>query len=124
MGAFIGLPFLEERMRFRPRMVTALGMAMLIAGALLSSPSYAVSSAKADPVTPASTPAIGIDFRPVGGSVAGQCTAIQPTQWVDAGTWSRPIRIDADNRAGYCQLAFGVRDTHVGFTYLWVSAGG
>jgi hypothetical protein len=91
-------------------------MAALVASALLSSPSYAASSA-----SPASFAALGTEFIPDGHP--GQCGG-PFQQWVAAGFWSTPIRIDADGRTGGCLLAFGVQDANVGFTYRWVSSGG
>ena len=103
-------------MRFRPRMLVAVGMATLVASALLSSPSHASGSA-----SPTTFAALGIEFIPDGHP--GQCAG--PTQqWVAAGSWSTPIRIDADGRTGGCLLAFGVQDANVGFTYRWVTTGG
>jgi hypothetical protein len=47
-----------------------------------------------------------------------------PSQWAVSPDWTFPIRIDTDNRAGGCELSFGIYDpssllTGLGVTYTW-----
>ena len=67
----------------------------------------------------AATPSdIGISFFPDGDP--GQCGGPQQ-QWVVQGDWTNPLRFDTDNRAGGCQLAFGIRDQANNLAGLHVS---
>ncbi|MER6411042.1 hypothetical protein [Streptomyces humidus] len=80
---------------------------LLAAGALIAG--LTGTTAHATESTLRTAPAeIGIQFNPDGD--AGQCGGTTGQQWSSNPDFTRPIRIDTDNRSGGCQLAFGIYD--------------
>nr|WP_307818876.1 hypothetical protein [Streptomyces sabulosicollis] len=99
------------------RMGFALAVGLLmVSGLTATSAGAASSSANA-------SPELGVRFYPDGD---GQCDGPTnpPERWVTAPDWSTAIRLDTDNRAGGCQLAFGIYDPSNSLagltaTYTW-----
>lgn len=104
------------------RLASALAVGILMmAGLSATSANAASSSANA-------APELGVRFYPDGN---GQCDGPTnpPERWVPASDWTSTIRLDTDNRAGGCQLAFGIYDPSnslagLTVTYTWAAEPG
>jgi hypothetical protein len=102
--------------------------ASALAVGLLMVTGLSATSANAAPSSANASPELGVRFYPDGD---GQCDgpANPPERWVTAPDWTSTIRLDTDNRAGGCQLAFGIYDpsnTLAGLTatYTWTAESG
>lgn len=98
--------------------------AAVLAVGLLMVSGLSVTSAGAAPSSANAAPELGVRFYPDGD---GQCDGPTnpPERWVTAPDWTSIIRLDTDNRAGGCQLAFGIYDPSntlagLNVTYTWM----
>lgn len=114
-----GLSTLLERPRRRRGIFFAAGITLLSAVAMLSPAIRADAAAQ---------PSVGVFWSPTPQADAGQCgNPSVPSQWAVSPDWTFPIRIDTDNRAGGCELSFGIFDpssllTGLGVTYSWFAS--
>ncbi|WP_234356935.1 hypothetical protein [Streptomyces sp. NBRC 110028] len=99
------------------RSAAALAVGILMVTGLSATSAGAASSSAG------AAPELGVRFYPDGN---GQCDGPTnpPERWVGAADWTTPIRLDTDNRAGGCQLAFGLYDPSNSLagltaTYTW-----
>ncbi|MFI0819763.1 hypothetical protein ACH4TX_26835 [Streptomyces sp. NPDC021098] len=84
-------------------------LASTLAVGILMVTGLSATSASASSSSANASPELGVRFYPDGD---GQCDGPTnpPERWFTAADWSTPIRLDTDNRAGGCQLAFGLYD--------------
>ena len=112
---------LPGRPRRKRDIFFAAGIVLLATGATLSA---------AIPANAAAEPSVGVEWFVTPGGDAGQCgNPTSTSQFAVSPDWTSPIRIDTDNRAGGCELSFGIFDPSSlltgGVNYTWsVSPGG
>lgn len=88
------------------RRLTAWACALLAAGAMTTS---GAGAASAEPVGVQGIPTFfGVKLIDESGN--DQCRGPANGAWVKNPNETAPIRLDTDNRAGGCQLSFGIRD--------------
>ncbi|MEU3985664.1 hypothetical protein AB0F77_37315 [Streptomyces sp. NPDC026672] len=81
---------------------------VLVAGVFMVTGLSGTAAYATETAALAAAPQLGIQFNADGD--AGQCGGATGEQWAASPDWTQAIRFDTDNRAGGCQLAFGVYD--------------
>ncbi|MEU9348430.1 hypothetical protein AB0D74_45280 [Streptomyces sp. NPDC048278] len=91
-----------------PGRLRALACVLALAAGALTTAGMSGTAMAAVTAPLVAAPEIGVQFNADGD--AGQCGGTTGQQWAASPDWTQAIRFDTDNRAGGCQLAFGVYD--------------